>query len=123
MATRSFPRREEFDRSRDFIVTRPLRIDGKDLDSGQPFDKTLTTTRRLRQLYDGRKIHMAPAERTAKPKKSDLVMPDFSNLPEPALRDWLEAHGVTPRVGHDQKKLAARARKLWEEKFADKKAA
>lgn len=56
-------RREVFDRDRNFVTTRPLPVSGRSFGPNEPFDKTLVTTRRLRQLYDQRAIAY-PVEET-----------------------------------------------------------
>lgn len=53
-------RPEPFDRARDFTVVRPFTLDGRALAPGEAFDKSLLTTRRLRQLFDQRRLAMAP---------------------------------------------------------------
>lgn len=50
---------DRFDRDQDFEVLKPFRASGIDFDRGEPFDKTLVTTRTLRQLYDSRRIIVA----------------------------------------------------------------
>ncbi len=52
--------REKFDRDRDFVMSRSLPVSGRSFDSGESFDKTLVTTRRLRQMFDARLIHFDP---------------------------------------------------------------
>lgn len=47
-----------FDPEADFRVLRPIRLDGRDLVPGDPFDKSTVTTRTLRLLYDDRKLEM-----------------------------------------------------------------
>lgn len=49
----------KFDRSKDFVVSKPFRLRGIDLVAGDPLDKTMVTTRTLRQLYESRKIKVA----------------------------------------------------------------
>lgn len=67
----------KFDRSQDFVVAKPFRVRGIDLMAGDPLDKTMVTTRTLRQLYESRKIRVAtfksdpdnefqPADRTVR---------------------------------------------------------
>ena len=60
MATRIGTLREEFDRDRNFIAVKPFRFNGAVFGPGQPFDKNLVSTRRLRQLFDSRYLKMAP---------------------------------------------------------------
>ncbi len=53
----------EFDRGMDFIAVRPFTCAGIKLTPGQKFDKTTTTARTLRQLYDlGNLTMKAPEE-------------------------------------------------------------
>jgi hypothetical protein len=54
-----------FDRERDFLAHKPMRVAGADFLPGQPFDKSLVSTRRLRQLYDSRKVVMVPKDAPA----------------------------------------------------------
>lgn len=57
-----------FDRQRDFIVRLPMTVGGKSFAAGEPFDKTLVSDRRLRLLYDSRRImptEALPDERQA----------------------------------------------------------
>jgi len=51
--------REEFDRDRDFVVTREVQASGHQFFPGQPFDKSLVTERRLRLLYEQNRITFA----------------------------------------------------------------
>ena len=48
-----------FDPSRDFVVNRPLQVQGVRLSRGQPFDKLRVELRHLRQLYERRDIAYA----------------------------------------------------------------
>lgn len=98
--------REPFDPSRAFVIVRPVRVGGKTYGAKQPFDKTLVTTRKLRQLYDGRYLAMAPSSSPAFPPASP---PSVYNYSESELVDWLTARGVVPRQRDkkDRKKLLA----------------
>ena len=51
-----------FDRERDFVAGKPMRVSGRDFLPGDPFDKSLVSTRRLRQLYEQRKVRMVETE-------------------------------------------------------------
>lgn len=51
--------RNKFDRERDFVVRKALTLGGVKHAPGEPFDKSLVTTRRLRQLFDSRTIMFA----------------------------------------------------------------
>lgn len=52
--------REDFDRRRDFVTLREMSIRGQIILPGESINKTLFTDRRLRQLYDQRRIGYAP---------------------------------------------------------------
>lgn len=52
-------RERNFDRGADFVVNRPIHVNGGTIAPGQSFDKTLVSTRTLRQLYEQRKIEFA----------------------------------------------------------------
>jgi len=54
--------RDTFDRDMDFVATKAFKLSGAPFIPGQNFDKTLVTTRRLRQLYDGRYLRMVEPE-------------------------------------------------------------
>lgn len=53
--------RPAFDPDQDFVTVREMTLEGTKLAPDQPFDKSLVTSRRLRQLYDGRYIKQVPA--------------------------------------------------------------
>lgn len=80
--TRTGNLREAFDRDRFFVTVKPVTLNGRKFGPGQPFDKTLVTTRRLRQLYDTRYLGMtsAPAQLREPPQQP---APDIGNkVPE-----------------------------------------
>ena len=60
------PWRKTFDPERAFTVRRMFTCAGVKFAPGDAFDKTLLTTRRLRQLYDQRVIHFAGDQPGAK---------------------------------------------------------
>ncbi|WEX10284.1 hypothetical protein [Chelativorans sp. AA-79] len=64
--------RHAFDRDRDFIVRRQLTIGGKTFAPGEPFDKTLVPTRRLRQLFDSHRIIYTDVPKPGNAKRSML---------------------------------------------------
>lgn len=64
--------RHAFDRDRDFIARRLLTIGGKTFAPGDPFDKTLVPTRRLRQLFDSHRIIYKDAPKPGAAKRSNL---------------------------------------------------
>jgi hypothetical protein len=92
MATTNLRRTDTFDRGRDFVVVRDLTVDGVQFVSGQAFDATLVTVRRLRQMYDARLIDIPRddqpevAATTAERSNAELI-------------EDLTAKGVVPRPG------------------------
>ena len=107
-------RREPFDRSRDFYVTREFKVGGKKMTidpDRRAIDKSLFTTRLLRQMYEQRFLMMKePEEQTP----AVPVRPVFANLPEEALADWLKQNKIVPRMGNKQR-LVDRCNRLWSE--------
>lgn len=67
--------REPFNRHRDFVLSRPLTIQGASLGIGDPVDKSKLTDRRLRQLYDTRMIDYAPGSTASKPTNGHVAPP------------------------------------------------
>lgn len=68
MARANLRREDEFDRGREFITVRNFVCGGKTFHPGEPFDQTLVTVRRLRQMFDSHMIDIpkiASAERAA----------------------------------------------------------
>ena len=110
-----YPRFEQFDRDRNFLVTRSVVVSGKKFGPGDQFDKTLVTTRRLRQLYEHRFLKMGPAERNLEPQGR----PNFAVLPEAAIREWLSAHKVLAPPFTTAKALARLAVSEWDKRFGD----
>lgn len=101
--------REKFDPARDFIVNRSLKCGGRDFVRGSLFDKTIVSTRRLRQLYDRRDVNMLAAAE----KPRTVTPPKFSFLPVEAVADWLRQHGIVPRFGATKESLVDRAEREW----------
>jgi len=78
MARLSKDHNEQFDGDRDFVVVRGIPVSGHRFDPGDLFDKTLVTTRLLRQMYEQRILKFAsekPRSRVKryKPKSSKRV--------------------------------------------------
>lgn len=71
--------REPFDRDRNFVMSRPLPVAGQSFGPGDPFDKTLVNTRRLRQMYEQRLIQFAVEE-----QPTEVVEPDKVKRYRPA---------------------------------------
>lgn len=103
-------RLETFDRERSFVVNRvPFRFAGRDMKLGEAIDKSQTDTRRLRLLWEQRVVKMCDVDTTPlRPRR-----PLFSNLPIEALRDWLRAHGIIPRINTAPERLVERANEMW----------
>lgn len=89
-------RREPFDRDRDFVCRRPFKCAGWDYGPGDPFDKSLVPTRRLRQFYEQRRVDHAPdgtfvptgqtRDQNANDPRRAVVIPDgFEALPWTAM--------------------------------------
>lgn len=95
----SFPRLQRFNRDCDFTVNRKLRLNGVDLDPGAPVDKTLLTTRRLRQLYDQRYIAQGPNPLLGPSVPAEI---DFAQLPTAAIVEWLAHRRKHPRPNSDR---------------------
>jgi hypothetical protein len=112
MTTR-FPRQEQFDRDRSFTVRQPVTVSGRFFSPGEPFDKTLVTTRRLRQMFEQRRLIMSGESEVA-----EVVVqsprPDFSSLPAEAILSWLEARDIVPRIGTPHERLVERANEEWD---------
>lgn len=109
MAT--FPRKaEEFDRDRGFAARVPIRVSGRQFQPGDQFDKSLVTTRRLRQLFDNRNLVMLSHEEVEPPAPS---RPDFNSLPNEALMSWLSARGAIMRPNTPRERLILRANAVW----------
>lgn len=68
---KAFPR-PKFDPKQEFVVSKPFTYSGQGLVIGQLFDKTWSTERRLRQLYEQRYLRFLEGEPVPKepaPKK------------------------------------------------------
>ena len=76
MAIEKAPFRTRFDPAAEFVTVRNFLFNGAALPAGQTFDKTKTSVRRLRQLYEGRYLSMtAVSKRKADPSPHP---PDYS---------------------------------------------
>ena len=97
--------REPFDPGRSFVVVRVTApVQGKKFGPKQPFDKTLVSTRRLRQMYDLRMVDMIPPARAiiAPPPPPPPTLESFS---DDELREWLQAREIIPRRKATREKL------------------
>jgi len=113
----AFPRMQPFNRECEFTVKRQITLAGTVLKFGDTVDKTLLTTRRLRQLYEQRFIVQGDLDRPA------LIAPhsiDFKQLPTAAIVSWLAARHKIPRPGSDRAKIISLAETIQaKEKEAD----
>jgi hypothetical protein len=71
------PFRNRFDPDREFTVRKRLTLGGVTFYPGDPFDKTLVNTRRLRQLFDHRTI-------VYEGETPGAIIPQLSDEPEAA---------------------------------------
>lgn len=95
-----------FDRDDEFIVKRQLKVQGKIFQIGDRLDKSLLTTRRLRQLYELRNLEAAPPDPNQKP--------DFLKMPTDDIRAWLKKRDVVVRYGAKRAAIIAQAEKCWD---------
>jgi hypothetical protein len=87
--------REAFDPGQDFVIMRPLRLDGVALAEGTIFDKTKVPTRRLRQLFDQRALsypHETGRDRCRPPNPNRPIIREQKAV-APA-QNAAEAHAV-----------------------------
>ena len=71
-----------FDKSQVFVVRKPMTISGRPLKSGDTFDPTLVSERRLRQLYEQRWIVVSVApEQTGREAVKEVVAPVNAKAP------------------------------------------
>lgn len=116
--TRFLPR-EEFDASRSFIARRAMRVGGVDYRDGEDFDKHAVPIRRLRQLFENRKINMKPLDEaaatpeTAPEKAGQGRKPQFRRMDDENLRRWLADQGSIPRATWGRPKLLERCNEVW----------
>lgn len=99
--------RHAFQRDRDFITfRRPLTIGGKSFAPGEPFDKTLVPTRKLRQLFESHRIIFVDVPKPgALPERDEpIAMLNGSNI----LASTYEIAGKTVTLGE----IVAAAHKL-----------
>lgn len=102
----AFPRLAAFNRECEFTAKKQLLIRGKIFQFGDVIDKTLLTTRRLRQLFEQRQIVQGDFEEKV------LIPPhsiDFKQLPTNSIISWLAERKKMPRPGSDRAKIIALA--------------
>jgi hypothetical protein len=105
-------RREAFDPLQNYVANRTFAFGPRTYKEGDPFNER-DDMRRMRQLYDGRYLRMAP-------KRVDA--PDFKTMTENQLKEWLTDRGYAalahPRSTHVR--LVERAQRVWAELAAHK---
>ena len=103
-------RREAFDPLQQYVANRTFAFGAHTYVEGEPFNDR-NDMRRLRQLYDGRYIRMAPER---------LDVPKFKAMTEDQLKTWLIDAGFAtlahPRSPHVR--LVERAQRVWAEQQA-----
>lgn len=112
--TTSLPRqREKFDPDRQFRAIRGFPFLDATYGPGDIFPREVTTTRKLRQLYEARYLVMDPL--SVKPNQSILDYlndhggTELSLMSIDELKAWLVEHGVVPRYGASRVQLLERA--------------
>jgi hypothetical protein len=112
--------REPFDRTREFRVLRQMILAGRVYVTNEAFPKTLVNDRRLRQLYDQRYLQMVPLDPVPLDTNPAPVIekevgsrPDFADMTNQQLTQYLTDHGVTPRHGWKRPQLLQRAEQAW----------
>lgn len=104
---KAFPKLQPFNRDAKFIVRRAIKVSGVQFDDGDVLDKSLLTTRRLRQLHEQRFIFMD--ETTV----ADGEKPNFLTMPTGKVKEWIIARGVQPRFNAKRDALIKQAERLW----------
>lgn len=113
-----FPVQERFDPAREFSVARRFKLSGVEQVPPQPFDKGLTSTRRLKQLYEQRLLKMLPRAEVQQPAP-EPVRPVFTELSSEALRDWLRAINAPPRSGISRARLIELCNEAYDKQQAE----
>lgn len=119
--------REKFDPGRKLVALKPFTFIGKSFRPGDTFDRTLTTTRRLQQLYDAHFIVMtderAPSTMAGFVNSGDSAMLELSIMGIEELTEFLTKRGFIPRYGSPRVKLLQKAEELLKKERTKKKAA
>lgn len=96
---------DDFDKDRDFLAIHDMVVNGKRIPAGATVDKTAFSVRRLRLLFDQRRIAM-------------VTLPDIgpaaylTDLTTEQLREWLVLRGQNPRRRASHASLMAMATSL-----------
>lgn len=103
--------REEFDRDRMYTVNKFFVFNGKQQPVNSIFEKEQATTRRLRQLYEGRYLNMAAPDFNVDGGR--VAMPNFPRMADPDLREWLAANGLPQKDIARRLVMIGRAVRHW----------
>ena len=100
-------RREAFDPLQSYVANRTFAFGRRTYNDGDPFNER-DDMRRMRQLYDGRYLRMAP-------KRTD--MPAFITMNEDQLKKWLidKGYETLAHPGSPHVRLVERAQRVWVE--------
>lgn len=111
----SFPRLSRFNRECEFTIAKPQKVSGVEYKVGDVLDKTLVTTRRLRQLFDQRKVSQGLPPHLGPTVPAEL---DFAQLPTAAVVEWLAQRKKAPRHGSNRTGIINLARVVLEKEKA-----
>lgn len=107
--------RAPFDPDRTFTATRNLILNGKLIEKGTVFEKTLVNTRRLRQMYEQRMLDMQDEDEAPVSVTHEPIKPDFDTLSNEGLRIWLRNNGYIARPKMPREKLLQLVEQKWKE--------
>lgn len=110
--------RVPFDPHATYTVAKTLLLNGKLINAGDVFDKTLVNTRRLRQMYEQRMLQIVD-DPQALPQADEVTIPtkpDFLSLSNEGLRLWLRNNGgFIPKPRTPRPKLLELVEQKWQE--------
>lgn len=106
--------REEFDRMNEFVAVKSFTCNGVPIQPGDRFDKTMVSTRLLRQLYDGRYLTQVASHQIPVGDGTTPRMPDFSSLTKEGLIAWLESNGVYVHPLAESPRLISQCQRRWQ---------
>ena len=107
----AFSRLRPFDRDLEFVVCKGMKLDGKVLAVGAVVDKSVLSTRRLRQLYETRKV--APVSIDEMQVNGVAKPPVFEKMKTESVRSFLNTRNVVIRAGWKREQLIKKAYQLW----------
>jgi|SRR5690606_1040747 len=107
-----------FDPEATYTAAKTIICHGKLFNVGDVFNKSLVNTRRLRQMYEQRMLHMVeeglPVPEPARVQKP--IKPDFENLSNDGLKLWLRNNsGYIPKPRTPRSKLLEMVEQKWQE--------